>query len=528
MALRSEADKPRGRLFPWVEVVVFLIPVSVVVLAVLIGSRRWEYQHDTPVMMYITYLYDAYGLLPYRDVYDMNFPGTHVWDYFVAKVFGYDDPGIWWANVLVMALIAGVTVAALRGLGRFVGWFAAALYALVYLKFGPEFTLQRDHVALAPLLAGVWLTLAPPARLSFAMRAGLVGVCVALAMTIKPHFLLAAPVLCGSLLWERWGEREDPPSAKALASIPLWGAAGIGIIWIAVFAGLAAFGILGAFLDIMQNYIPLYGSLSFDFKPIGGIDRVQNTVAGFLQMGSQWLLLLGAVVGLLRFFASDLPSAVVRRKGIVIAALVVTFLLYPAAPGQFFRYHYLPFLCFGSMACALALAPWLRGERLELRVIGAAVLALIVVSLIEPHWHPRNTFMQPEYMEAKSGAPAAIAEYLDEHLQPGDTVQQEDQIIGGVLHGLLKARARLATPFVYDFHFNHHEEELYIQGLKARYLAAMDANKPRFIVESQFPPRYIRGGNTTITFPEADAHKRANYHVVMEDPRFLIWERNAE
>ena len=57
------------------------------------------------------------------------------------------------------------------------------------------------------------------------------------------------------------------------------------------------------------------------------------------------------------------------------------------------------------------------------------------------------------YTVANQGPPAEIAKYLKDHLEPGDTVQPMDWTGAKILKGMLIARAKVATSFVYDFHF---------------------------------------------------------------------------
>ena len=60
-----------------------LAPFSVVLVVALIGltarllwlSRHWPLVHDAPIMHYLAWRISE-GAVPYRDLFDMNFPGV--------------------------------------------------------------------------------------------------------------------------------------------------------------------------------------------------------------------------------------------------------------------------------------------------------------------------------------------------------------------------------------------------------------------------------------------------------------------
>src|SRR3989304_6861094 len=71
-------------------------------------SLAWRYQHDTAIMLYIAFAMDRFSLVPYRDILDINFPGTHYAYYLIGKLFGYSDRGIRAADLLTLTAILGV------------------------------------------------------------------------------------------------------------------------------------------------------------------------------------------------------------------------------------------------------------------------------------------------------------------------------------------------------------------------------------------------------------------------------------
>ncbi len=42
-------------------------------------------------MLYLAYLMDRFGCVPYRDLFDINAPGTYAIYQLLGPYFGYDD-----------------------------------------------------------------------------------------------------------------------------------------------------------------------------------------------------------------------------------------------------------------------------------------------------------------------------------------------------------------------------------------------------------------------------------------------------
>src|SRR5262247_1489016 len=58
----------------------------------LAASLRWPLVHDAPIMHYIAWRL-GHGAVPYRDLFDMNFPGTYAIHLVALRAFGSGDAG---------------------------------------------------------------------------------------------------------------------------------------------------------------------------------------------------------------------------------------------------------------------------------------------------------------------------------------------------------------------------------------------------------------------------------------------------
>ena len=81
-----------------------LLAVSVMVLVY--QSRNWALILDTPLYHYIAWLMTQ-GAVPYRDIFEANFPGTYLLHLLVIKCFGESDAA-WRAFDLSCLGIIGV------------------------------------------------------------------------------------------------------------------------------------------------------------------------------------------------------------------------------------------------------------------------------------------------------------------------------------------------------------------------------------------------------------------------------------
>src|SRR5262249_8093250 len=112
---------------------------------------------------------------------------------------------------------------------------------------------------------------------------------------------------------------------------------------------------------------------------------------------------------------------------------------------------------------------------------------------------------------------------LRARLRPGDTVQPLD-VTAGAVHAMYLARADIATPFLYDFHFYHHPASAITRRLRRRFLAGMDHSRPRFVVAAT-TSGWRPVGSETADFPELDALLRRDYRGLWRGERLTFYVR---
>jgi len=138
---------------------IFLYKVlfSTVLLSCLVAfvwsSLHWPLVGDAPLFHYIVFLMH-HGMVPYRQIVDLNLPGTYAVQDFVIRVFG---PGAlaWRIYDLSLLALIGLAMMAICGRNhRFAALFAATVFALIHGRDGLIQLGQRDLLMTALLLCG--------------------------------------------------------------------------------------------------------------------------------------------------------------------------------------------------------------------------------------------------------------------------------------------------------------------------------------------------------------------------------------
>src|SRR5262245_64740905 len=91
-SIRSSATSGPGRALtrPSFLGAVVIVPLGALAAWLAWGSRGWPLIHDAPLMHYIAWRI-ANGAAPYRDLFDMNFPGVLVFHLLFLAMFRGGD-----------------------------------------------------------------------------------------------------------------------------------------------------------------------------------------------------------------------------------------------------------------------------------------------------------------------------------------------------------------------------------------------------------------------------------------------------
>ncbi|MCL6640272.1 MAG: hypothetical protein K6T92_02760 [Candidatus Rokubacteria bacterium] len=464
-------------------------------------SRAWPLVHDAPIMHYIAWRM-ADGAVPYRDLFDMNFPGTYLLHLAVLALLGPGDAA--WRVFDLLWLAAGAAaVAALAATWGSVAATGGALFFVAHHLAGGAWQAgQRDFLLCPLLLAGAlgvarWLE--QPGRL-----AGLAwgGLALGAGLTIKPHVGLLAAALAGLV-----ARRADRPERRR--ALALFGA-GLAAAPLAVVGWLAAAGALPAWRAIVLDYlIPLYSRLGWPAE--WGFHRWPVWIPIALAM----VLSVGAAVVHRRFGPRHAVAVVGVLYGVV----------HYVGQGKGWEYHLYPLaafaavLLFSELPALLAAGRWLAGGLIAVSL--AAGLAGLAAKGAEA-----ADAADSGWIADKQRRVQAVVGALAGRLGPEDRVQGLDTAEGGV-HALLRLGAVAPTRFLYDFHFFHDVDTPMVQALRRELLDGLQARPPRFIV--LFARGWPAGGYERLDlFPELQRFLTARYRLEQEADGFRIYAKRDD
>lgn len=457
-------------------------------------SLGWPLVHDAPIMHYAAWL-SGEGAVPYRDFFDMNFPGALWLHRLVLALLGPGDWGFRSFDLLWLAATVALIAGYCRRFGAGSAVFASLLFAAYHLAGGAWRAGQRDFLLCGFLLAGLWgaaQALESGAKLGWV--AG--GVAVGAAALVKPHALLFLPLL--AVAAGRRGLGALALFVAAWAIPPL--AAGLWLGW--------AGGLL-PFLEILSRYLlPLYSTL-------GRISPL-DALSGHSYGAPLWSL-VGLLAGL------SLALALIRRRFDLRRRFLTAGLGYGiihfVAQGKGWEYHLYPLALFALLLATTELDAVMNDGGWLFRVLWGGGLVLLITVLALKGVEASDA----GWIAAKERRVAAVAADLRERIPRGETVQVLDTTEGGI-HALLRLRVRQPTRFLYDFHFFHDSEIPYIRGLRREFMRDLEARPPRFMVlfERGWP---VGGYERLGQFPELSKWLEAAYAIDREGAGYRIYAR---
>ncbi|MBM4425751.1 MAG: hypothetical protein FJ031_00790 [Chloroflexi bacterium] len=489
-----------------------LILLAALLIAQAAFSLQWPIAHDGAPLLYEAFLMQN-GKIPYLDFYDFQMPGSFIAYYLLGAVSNFGPVRLRILDLFILAALIVITYFAMRRFGRLPAVAGGILFGLKYLQGGPTLALQREYLLLIfislSLLIGLRDSLTLKHRLSLGMLFGLSAV-------IKPHAALGlVPFLLFDIADIRQRLGLSLPRSAWTSIFP----ATIGFLIPVSLIGiwLALNNALIPFFEIALNYWPLYSQINGNMEVTSSAERMSFLLNQIWRLGGSAVWLIPAGVGLYLHR---------NRQIYLLASLTIVYAVYPALSGQFFPYHYIPFIYTIILTASLALSsdfhPQFKTSHFSL--ITSSLLLVTVLAAIRPS----QTFIRQ--IEGKPIATSTdraveISRYIEKNLEAGDEVQSLDWT-GGTLLAMLETRAPIATSYVFDFYFYHHVSETYIQSLRADFMNQLQGAEPRFIIEVvAIDKPWVSGEGTSREFPALRAFLDERYSVTMEREDYIIYER---
>ncbi len=213
-------DRRRAEeLFVGVYIFVAVVLLFAGLIKYMAASLHWPLLFDTQEMLYINFLIQ-HGMAPYRDISDMNMPGTYMFHALAAAAFGPSDVGWRLCEFSLGFFLIGCMTLIARPYGRLAGPLAGVLFLLLHGTHGPGNAVQRDEIMTVFAIAG-YAALFESLRRRRPWLSGLFGLFVGFAITIKPSIAPLAVVALGAAAYgaRRQGSRVLPYMLYGLGGI---------------------------------------------------------------------------------------------------------------------------------------------------------------------------------------------------------------------------------------------------------------------------------------------------------------------
>jgi hypothetical protein len=487
--------------------VVFICGIAAFLLMQAVYSLRWPIAHDAAPLFYESFLMNVDGRVPYRDIFDFQMPGSYAVFYLFGKLTSFIAFRVRILDLGILSAILLITYTFMRRFGKPSALLAGILFGLKYLQGGPSMSLQREYLLIPLIALAVWIGMRDSLTVKHRLSLGLL---FGISACIKPHAALGLlPFLLIDI--HEISKRLDISLLKAAVKSILPVFIGFSVPVAAALLWLAFTNALNPFISIALNYWPLYSQVNGRLEINTGMARSAFIFDQLWQFGGHgmWLIPAGLGVYLNR-----------NKQTYLLAGLALCYAIYPAFSGQFFPYHYIPFIYLIVLLASLSL-----GSPATFKIQYSSLILLAVILLTV---RPSTAFtqqLQGKPVVTSTDRAKEITRYLEENLKDGDTVQPLDWT-GGALLAMLEARAQLATPYIFDFYFYHHVSEPYIRSLRADFMKDLQTASPRFIVEvTAIDKPWISGRDTSRDFPELRTFLNGNYSVTIHKTDYVIYIR---
>jgi len=491
----------------------------------LIVSMRWGMELDTAILHYIAFLISEHDYRPYQDIFDINMPGSYLVHIAIGKLLGYSDSGFRLANVFWLLCITSITWLIMARISRMAAFAACSIFVIFYVGGGPTLTLQRDLIGTLPIAIAVYLLLkAHTSRQPFWMPL-LVGFCCGTAMMIKPHMLVALPVaLLFPALVKHGADIFALSSVKQLGKNCAFLALGAGLAIAPCFLWAISKGGAGAFLEMFSEFVPLYAQIDGGLQVTEEKRYFSAWSERFFQFGDRGILALTGLFGIIAALFGG-SSQATRHTALLTLAMLLAFSLYVMVPNKYWTYHWTPFLYFSCLASGLIFRPFTPGKYSATRRLVGFGLFVFAVSSVSLPLNSVSRQLSADWVHLPNkGRVEHLADYLERNLKPGEYIQPLDWGSDS-LHAMLKAKVKIATPFIYDFQFYHHVSNPYIQDLRKRFIKNLNSNPPKFVIDIK-TKHQLSGHDVSREFPELWEFLEKFYTPVHETENLLIFAVN--
>jgi 4-amino-4-deoxy-L-arabinose transferase-like glycosyltransferase len=440
---------------PWMIlalVLVFVIGVRLRLLDTPLERDEGEYAYAGQLLLQ--------GIPPYREAFNMKFPGVYGAYAAIMALFGQTAAGIHLGFLIVNALTIVLVFLLARRLFRSGSAAAAsaAIYGLLSLTpgiFGTQ--AHATHFVVFPMVAACLLLLrGRPAEIFAA------GVLFGVAILMKQHGVFFAAFAATYLIWIR-----RPKTVPLLV-------AGVALPLLAIGFALWRAGVWDQFVFWTFTYARQYVS---EMPLVIGFFSLLIALSHIIGRGV--LLWLWPLAGLVVLWRQRREG---KEPGFVLGLLVFSFLA--VCPGLYFREHYFVLMLPAISLLAGAGFLWAQrriGSRAAMTVF--TLIALISIGLRSNFFFMATPAEADRIMYGNNPFPEAVrvADYVRQNTPDGERIA----VFGSEPEIYFYARRHSVTGYIYTYGMM--EDQPFAEKMQQDMIHDIETAHPRYIVWANVP-----------------------------------------
>lgn len=452
----SRSDSRLAVIGPWLAVAAVILFVAVVRIRLMhlpLERDEGEYAFAGQLMLR--------GVPPYREAFNMKFPGTYAAYAMLMAVFGQTIEGIrlgflvWNAATIVLIFLVGR-----RLLGAAAGVACGAAYGVLSMGVGVYgLEAHATHFVILPAVAGCLLLLrfadTGSHRILF-----ISGVLFGAAILMKQHGVFLAAFAAAYLLWQSWPEAMRKRAtffAGVCAPLALTGIT----LWMA--------GVFGRFWFWTFTYAREYVTIRTLSDGVGALANIFPHV-----VGPNLLIWIFAAAGLLLIWRKRED----RRTAVFLSALLA-FSFLAMCPGLYFTNHY-----FVLILPAVALLAGAAFRSLQGLAGSGIAIALFAAGLAFPIYQQSDVFFRltsVEIIHRLYGInpfhdAVEVAGYIRNHTAEGERIA----VLGSEPEIYFYARRGSVTGYIYTYALM--EPQPFAVQMQDEMIGDIERGRPRFVV----------------------------------------------
>ncbi|UZS00137.1 glycosyltransferase family 39 protein [Chondrinema litorale] len=501
----------------------FAVLMIIILIIEISLSLEWKMMHDTPLLTYVAYLISEHDYKPYSEVFETSMPGSILFHILIGNIFGWEDFSFRICDIFLFIIFVIGIYGILSKISQRVALFGIIFWGFFYFSLGQYMQLQRDYIGVLPIILAILITISNRISNNYILQYIIIGSLVSLSFWIKPHLALGIIPIYIYLYNQRQNIKRFDIHCKLILYLGL----GFIVISLPIFIWLWSIGSINEWVEIFIKYLPLHTKLSGDHEIINSFKTKINYIFDHLSLlgGLQIWLLPFSLVLCFTYLNSKLIGSKNHKIMSLLIQMSICYFIYPAISGQFWDYHWLPFNLFFIITSSLFLLEHFNVSFPvnNLKVLQLSIFLFIVVFAINIS---RDAIMQLKGLEPRqplNGLVEELSNILKKETNENDLIQPIDWTAGGI-HSMLLAKRKLATRYLYDYHFYHDISSPYIKYLRQDFINSLKKVKPSFMLV-MLDREFVSGFDTTDKFVELDNFIEENYIPFIKTEAYILYKK---